>query len=224
MFDAICPNHYVGSYNYTDYANNEYTQSVQQIRFNLNAIRLYLEAAEMDTCFYFVFKFSGRNECIGINTPTNEFCSEPFKPVICNGNHNLQVIESFYPQLDCFDMYHGLSYNVGIGGGSPFQYSNKITVPGYFEQSNFSITKEIINTSLKTTMTQTLETWQLKTTHLPQSFVKYLVNVLSGKNVYVNGIEYQMQGDINKNNEAGSQWYLQIDFQSIQCNKSLSCE
>jgi hypothetical protein len=39
----------------------------------------------------------------------------------------------------------------------------------------------------------------------------------------VNGTEYQVQGDINKNNENGSQWYLEVNFEKIDCNKSLSC-
>jgi hypothetical protein len=72
-------------------------------------------------------------------------------------------------------------------------------------------------------MSQKSEVWQLRTHHLPESFVRNLVSILSGKNVYVNGTEYQVQGDINKNNENGSQWYLEVNFEKIDCNKSLSC-
>lgn len=221
MFGAIVSQQYVGSYNYTDYSGNVFTVPIQMIRFNLNAIRLYLEEAGLETCFYFVFKFTTTRQCLGVTETFVEYCSEPFKAVICDKN-NTQLIESVYVKKDCFDFYYGNSFNSGVG--TPFEYSNRIRVPGYFEQENFTITKEIINTTLKTTMSQNSEVWQLRTTHLPQSFVKYLVNVLSGKNVYVNGVEYQVEGEIAKNNEAGSHWYLQVNFNKLNCTKSLTCE
>jgi hypothetical protein len=221
MLEAIAPEQYVGSYNTTDYSGNTSTSPIQAIRFNLHAIRLFLEAEGMETCFYFNFTFTTTRECLGVTESSVTFCSEPFKAIDCTKN-TTQVLESIYPKDDCFDFYYGTVFNSGIG--TPFQYSNKIRVPGYFEQSNFSITKEIIGTSLKTTMSQYSEVWQLKTTHLPQSFVKYLVNLFSGRNVFVNGVEYQVQGDIARNNETGLQWYLEVNFESIDCNKSLTCE
>jgi hypothetical protein len=221
MFDAIAPLNYVGSYNTTDYLGNVTASPIQMIRFNLNAIRQYLEAEERETCFYFLFTFTATRFCLGLTEKTNEYCSEPFKPVICDKN-NTQVIESIYPKKDCFSFYYGNSYNSGIG--TPFQYSNRLRVPGFFEQSSFSITKEIIGASLRTTMSQYNEIWQLKTTHVPPSFAKYIVNVLSGRNVFVNGKEYQVQGEINRNNEGGSHWYMEINFETLECNKSLTCE
>jgi hypothetical protein len=200
MFDIVAPNRYVGDYINTNYSGTETSSSIQMIRFNLDVIRQYLEAAGLETCFYFNFTFTNSRFCLGVSESSVSFCSEPFKYDYC-GDATV-VIESDYPKKDCFDMYYGSNFS-GLGG---FQYSNKIRVPGFFEQASFNITKETINTSLKTTMSQKSEIWQLRTTHLPQSFVKNLVNILSGKNVYVNGVEYQVQGDINRNNETGLQW------------------
>ena len=222
MFAAIVTNHYVGSYNITDYSGNVIVTPIQSIRFNLRSIRLYLEDAGLDTCFYFVFRFTATRMCLGVTETINEYCSEPFKPSICTTGHNSQVAESTYPKKDCFGYYHGLDYN--IGQGTPFQYSNRIRIPGYFEQSSFTITKEVISTSLKTTMSQTSEMWELRTGHLPRTFVKYLVNVFSGKNVFINGEEYQVQGEINRNNDTSLQWFLDVKFEKIDCNKSLTCE
>jgi hypothetical protein len=222
MFEAIVQEHYVGTYNQTDYSGNVTINQIQAIRFNMRSIRLYLEDQGLETCFYFVFRFVAGRNCLGNTEDINEYCSEPFKNVVCNADTAYQVAESIYPKKDCFSYYYGLDYN--IGQGTPFQYSNRIRIPGFFEQTSFTITKEVISTTLKTTMSQNSEMWQLKTTHLPQTFVKYLVNVFSGKNVFINGEEYQVQGEINRNNDSGLQWYLDVNFEKIDCNKSLTCE
>jgi hypothetical protein len=221
MFDVIAPFKYIGEHITYDYSGNQTITPIQMIRFNLNAIRLYLEQEGLENCFYFKFNFTANNSCLPSSNKIQFFYSEPFKFVDCSEKNASQVIESEYPKDDCFKMYYGTDFTVGYG--TPFQYSNRIRVPGYFEQTNFSVTKEIINTSLKTIMSQKSEVWQLRTHHLPESFVRNLVSILSGKNVYVNGTEYQVQGDINKNNENGSQWYLEVNFEKIDCNKSLSC-
>jgi len=222
MFDAVAYLNYVGTYNQTDYSGNQSVTPIQIIRFNLDAIRQYLEAEGLETCFYFEFTFTTTRQCLGITESTISFCSEPFKELPCTNKNNTVVVESVYPKSDCFDIYYGNNFNLGIG--IPFEYSNKVRVPGFFEQTNFSITKEVISTSLKTTMSQYCENWQLRTTHLPKSFVKYLVNVFSGKDVYVDGKIYQVQGEINRNNETGSQWYLEVAFENCECNKSLTCQ
>lgn len=222
MFDAISNLNYVGTYNQTNYGGNTSVNPIQMIRFNLDAIRQFLEAEGLETCFYFEFTFTTTRQCLGITESTITFCSEPFKEVACTNYNRTVLVESIYPKDDCFNVYYGNNFN--LGSGIPFEYSNRVRIPGFFEQTNFSITKEVISTSLKTTMSQSAEIWQLRTYQLPQSFVKYLVNVFSGRNVYVNGKEYQVQGDITKNNDTGSRWYLEVNFETIDCNKSLTCK
>lgn len=222
MFGIIAPNHYVGQYTSTDYSGNQRTNPIQMIRFNLAAIQTYMVGAGLDPCFYFLFTFTATRQCLGVTETTSEFCSEPFKMVPCSNGEKTQLVESVFPRLDCFSFYYGTNFT--SGNGTPFQYSNKIRVPGSFERTNFTITKETIGATLKTTAAQYCETWLLRTSNLPETFVKYLVNQLSGRNVFVNGIEYQTQGEIAKNNDTGSQWFLEITFERCECDQSLSCE
>jgi len=222
MFPIIAPEHYVGDSLTTDYLGNEIANPIQMIRFNLSAIQTYMLGAGLDPCFYFLFTFSTTNECLPDAESTIEFCSEPFKTSPCAPNQPTVVIESVYPRTDCFGFFYGDTFS--SGSGSPFQYSNKIRVPGYFERTNFTITKETISTTLKTTAAQYCESWLLRTMNLPEPFVRLLVNIFTGRDVYVNGIEYQIQGEVTKNNEIGSQWFLETTFERCECDKSLTCE
>jgi hypothetical protein len=222
MFGVIAPNHYVGNYTSIDYAGNQSTNPIQLIRFNLAAIQTYMVGAGLDPCFYFLFTFTATRQCLGVTEATTEFCSEPFKMVPCSDGEKTQLVESVYPRTDCFGFYYGTNFT--SGNGTPFAYSNKIRVPGSFERTNFTITKETIGATLRTTAAQYCETWLLRTSHLPETFVKYLVNVFTGRDVFVNGTEYQIQGEISKNNEIGSQWFLETTFERCECDKSLTCE
>lgn len=222
MFDVIAPNHYVGEYTSTDYAGNQLTNPIQMIRFNLGAIQTYMIGAGLDPCFYFIFEFTTSRFCLGVSEASAEFCSEPFKMAPCDNKQQTQLIESVFPRTDCFGFYYGTNFTVG--NGTPFQYSNRIRIPGSFERTNFTITKETIGATLKTTAAQYCETWLLRTPHLPERFVKLLVNIFTGRDVYVNGTEYQIQGEVAKNNDIGSQWFLETTFERCECDKSLTCE
>lgn len=222
MFDIIAPNYYVGDYVVTDYTGNQTINPIQMIRFNLSAIQTYMVGAGLDPCFYFIFNFSNTADCIPFTETTNEFCSEPFKMLPCANGAKTVLIESIFPRTDCFNYYFGMNFTGG--NGTPFQYSNRIRVPGSFERTNFTITKELIGTNLKTTASQYCENWVLRTPNLPETFVKLLVNIFTGRDVYVNGTEYQVQGEVAKNNEIGSQWFLETTFERCECDKSLTCE
>lgn len=220
LFALIAPNHYVGNYTTTDYLGNTTMNPIQMIRFNLAAISAAMIAQNLDPCFYIIFNFTGTRMCLPMAEQQNQFCSEPFKAVPCDGKTH--VVESYYPRFDCFGNYFGTDFMVG--NGNPFAYSNRVRIPSSFERTNFTITKETIGATLKTTSAQYCESWLMRTLHLPETFVKYLVNVFTGRDVYVDGVEYQIQGDIAKNNEIGSQWFLEAEFQRCECDKSLTCE
>lgn len=228
MFEVIAHDQFVGKYTVTDYSGNDNTYDIQQIRFNLGAIATYLQAEGLETCFYFVFNFPADNVCQPEAEGLTTFYSEPFKFVSCDDESKTVYIESIYPQFDCFKYYYGANFEFAAGNGNLFNYRNRIRIPGYFERTNFNITKEIINSKLVTTASQYCDNWEIRTFNLPEKFVKYLVNLLTGKNIYINGFspdyEYQFQGEIQKNNDIGSQWYLQLKFERCECNKSLSCE
>lgn len=220
LFELIAPNHYVGNYTITDYVGTTTVYPIQLIRFNLAAISAAMIAQNLDPCFYLLFTFTGTRACLPMAEQQGTFCSEPFRAVPCDGKTHM--FESVYPKFDCLGAYYGTDFMAG--NGTPFAYLNKIRVPSSFERTNFTITKETITATLKTTSAQYCETWLMRTLHLPETFVKYLVNVFTGRDVYVDGVEYQIQGDIAKNNETGSQWFLETEFQRCECDKSLTCE
>lgn len=224
MNEAIIEEAYIGEYMINSYDNSVVNyHPIQMARFNLEAIKNILIALDKEPCFYIVFRFSKNpgDACL----PTSdvfELTTEPFKFHNCDKFPYIYNIESNYSYKDCFGTYYGLNYTEGQG--IPFAYSNRVRVPGAFEQLGFNITKEKIQTSLKTTSTQVCENWVLKTTHLPKSFAKFVANVLAGRDVLIDGVEYQVEGELSRNNDTGNQFYLEIPAQNCNCNKSLSCE
>lgn len=218
--------YYVGRYTVTNYDGTTTTVPIQMIRFNLFAIFSLMKQLGLEPCFYFKFCFtktSGK-----ITNPINPanvdcFCSEPFKLEQClNIEKRSVLISSIYSKTDCFGMYYGNRF-VNTLGGTPFVYSNEIRVPAVFEQTNFNITKNVITTSKKTTSTEVCETWILRSFPLPVRFMRLLVSVIAGRDVYVDGKEFQVQGEISKNNDTGTRWFTEINFEYCNCSKSLTC-
>lgn len=218
---SIIQQAYIGEYITNNYDGTVEYNPIQMARFDLEAIKNILLGLDLDPCFYIVFRFPKTFDCM----PEGEFItiySEPFKFENCDNFPYIYNIESKYSSTDCFGTYYGFNYTWGLG--TPFIYSNRVRVPGAFEQLGFNITKEKIETSLKTTSTQVCENWILKTTHLPRAFAKFVTNVLAGRDVLIDGEEYQVEGELSRNNDTGNQFYLEIPAQNCNCNKSLSCE
>jgi hypothetical protein len=224
MFSIIAPEQFVGQFETTDFAGNVTVNPIQMIRFDLTAIATYLVAEEFEPCFYFTFNFSASSDCLPAAESFSTFISEPFRMIPCSDGKKTHMVESLYPKFDCFGTYYGGNFELRGGNGAPFQYSNRIRVPSSFERTNFTITKETIGATLRTTSSQYCETWLMRTSNVPELYTKYLVNLFTGRDVYVDGTEYQIQGDIAKNNETGSQWFLEINFERCECDTSLTCE
>jgi len=191
------------------------------VRFDLGVIASYLIDAGKEPCFYVLWRFPKTNSCLPEGDVIKIY-TEPFKYRECDKFPYIYNVESTYSYLDCYGNYYGNNFSEGLGNA--FVYSNRIRIPGSFEQLSFNITKEKIETSLKTTAMQICENWVLKTTHLPIGFAKFVTNVLAGKNVLIDGTEYQIEGDLTRNNDIGTQFYMEIPAQNCNCSKSLSCE
>ena len=229
LFDIFVLNKYVGRFETYAYNGTTIQNDIQQIEFDLSAIAAYMiTVMNVEPCFYFKFCFSKIDTTINnaFNDPRANsfecFCSEPFKYQTCDNDKRSVLIESFYSSTDCFGMYYGNDFSQTFGGSS-FVYSNQIRVPAYFENDSFSITKSIIETSRKTTSTQICESWTMKTFPLPQPFAKKLINIIAGADVFIDGREYNFQGEISKNNETGSRWWADIKFEHCDCSKNLTC-
>jgi hypothetical protein len=225
-FNNVVKNLYVGNYTVTNYDGTTTQKQIQMIRFDLGEIENIMKQLGLEPCFYFKFCFT---KTFGkIQDPINPanvdcFCSEPFKKEQClNVEKRSVLISSLYSRTDCFGMYYGNQF-VNVLGGTPFVYSNEIRVPAVFEQTNFNITKNVITTSRKTTSTEVCENWILRSFPLPLRFMRLLVSVIAGADVYVDGKEFQVQGEISKNNETGTRWFTEINFEYCNCSKSLTC-
>jgi hypothetical protein len=223
-FESLFTDAFVGEYTSSDYAGNETINSIQQIRFNLDRVLKFVTAATGDSCFYFKFCFSTGTKPLYQESKENIlcFCSEPFKPIPCSNGKKSILVESTYPFKDCFGLYYGT--NSSAYWGAPFQYSNAVRIPGSFEQDNFDIQKQVVNTSLKTTGSQLCENWTLRSQHAPQRFVRLVATIFAGREVYIGGKEYQVQGEISKNNEIGSHWFFEAKAERCECSQSLSCK
>lgn len=221
MNNAIIEQAYIGEYITNEIDGSIEEHPIQMVRFNLEAIKDYLVLNNLEPCFYFVFRFPKEEGACLPENDVSTYYSEPFKFYPCDKFPYIYNIESTYTYLDCFGSYYGNNFSEGLG--APFVYSNRVRVPGSFEQQSFNITKEQIQTTLKTTATQVCENWLLRTTHLPKPFAKFVVGILAGRDVLIDGVEYQIQGELSRNNETGNQFYLEIPAQNCDCNKSLSC-
>ena len=49
-------------------------------------------------------------------------------------------------------------------------------------------------------------------------------DIFAGQTVYLNDTEFIVDGDINKNNDIGSQWFLEVDMRQVDCSKTFSCD
>lgn len=222
MNNSIINEAYIGNYAINNYDGTTILNPIQMARFNLEAIKNLLMLDDKEPCFYIVFRFpSTPNYCLPYGASPITIYTEPFQYRTCDKFPYIYNIESSYTYKDCFGLYYGSNFTEGLG--LPFVYSNRVRVPGAFEQQSFNISKEKIETSLKTTASQVCENWVLKTTHLPKAFAKFVTNILAGRDVLIDGNEYQIEGELSRNNETGNQFYLEIPAQNCDCNKSLSC-
>lgn len=221
LFNAIVSNAFVGTFEQTSYNGESTTVPIQQLQLDLGVILEYLQSQGIEgDCFYFKFCFATRADAL----PRGEqicFCSEPFKLVACEQKGQSVVVSSIYGNQDCFGFYYGTQATANWG--QVFQYENTIRVPAAFEQTNFQLTKTIIETSNKTTGSQVCENWALNSYGLPQRFVKLLATIFAGANVQVDGVEYQIQGEISKNNEIGARWFIEQNFEHCECSNNLTC-
>jgi hypothetical protein len=227
LFDTFVLNQFVGRFETFAYNGTEIRNEIQQIEFDLSAIAAYLITNNIEPCFYFKFGFSTNTQSVNSLYKDNPelidfFCSEPFKYEPCPIPKRSVLIESIYSSTDCFGMYYGNNWTF-TWGGTPFVYSNQLRVPAYFENDSFQISKSIIESSRKTTGTQVCESWTMKTFPLPNPFAKKLVMIIAGADVYIDGREYNFQGEITKNNETGSRWWSDIKFEHCDCSKNLTC-
>jgi hypothetical protein len=130
------------------------------------------------------------------------------------------LIEGVYQNRDCDGYFYGLPvWSVG----DPFYYINKYRVRGVLERENFEIEKDLVTRQLMATNSQICENYTLNTYNLTEEVAKLTSTIFAAKEVYLNGKLYQINGNIEKNNDTGSQWYLTTKFKRCECFTDFSC-
>jgi hypothetical protein len=168
-------------------------------------------------CFYleFVFDLSGTTEYL---------YTEPYEFI--NNCKDTIVIKSDYTTTDCDGYWYGkyaTKFGVDNLFGAFFYYSNEIRIPAYLEKKGFQITKQFVGNYARTTNSQMTENWKLLTNRIPVQVATYIAKVLTGKTIYIGNGQFNAEGNISRNNEVGSQWFLEADITRINCSKSFSC-
>lgn len=197
-------------------------KNIQLISLNsellINQLRDYF-GPNWDGCFVFEF-------CFETGTPTEYcFCSEPFKVHRCEDKNDTILTRGKYKDQDCFGYYYGLE-SIGSWTGNAqgvFQWQNYFRTRAWVEPLSFNISKTFVGTSQKTTSTAVVENYSFRTDFVPLRIAKLLTNILAAKEVYFNSVEFITDGEVSKNNETGSQWYIEASLRIVDCTK-LFCQ
>lgn len=215
-FSDLTANVFVGVYESIGYDGSLTFTNIQQgwINSSLICAELSKEFPSGGGCFYLTFEFYDEEGEI-----INEFCSEPYKCNPCPDGNTVQL-EGLYPAKDCFGLFYGTP---GVGIGIPFPYRNVYRVPGVFEPTSYEVTKEFVGTFRRTTSSELIEGWQLSTSGVPRRVARYIANILSSPDILVEGVGYTMEGEIPKNNEVGTRWFIEAPFRSVTCAKNFTC-
>lgn len=202
----------IGQYFWKDFIGTMNYKNIQEFEFDASLIYADLMAQLNSDCFYIEWEF---NESSG-----NQYTiySEPYKFVNCK--HTL-MISGDYGKTDCNGYYYSqknIQYNTSIS--APFNYSNEMRFPAYIERTGFSIEKTYVGTKLNATSSSMIEKFKLTTDRIPEKIAMYLANLLASETVWIDGESYVIDGEINKNNDVGSQWFIEAELRKKNCNKS----
>jgi hypothetical protein len=220
-FDDIVTRSFVGTFEFTTIDQNTIETQIQQIEFDLYQIYLILIANGYDGCFAFEFNFATSGTFPEPDV-VQTYCSEPFKIDSCSSDLS-SVFESYFSKFDCFGYYYGENF---ISSTDPtFPFRNRIRIPGSFEQTNFQVSKNVIESTRRAVSSQLCETWTFNSFALPPRMAKIFANILTGANVAVDSLPFTFTGEIPKNNEISTRWFVSANFENCDCNHQLtSCE
>lgn len=213
---------FVGIYNNVGYNGVPNWKNIQQASFDLNAIYQLGIAAipNWDKCFYLKFTFYSST-----GATINVFTTEPYKFVDCD---ETVILEGVFSKKDCFEYWRYKDDNppstIFKSDKPYFQYRNTYRIYGSFELVGFEINKEFVGVKQYTANIEREEIWLLRTNRLPERVVRLISGILASEYVYVNNRDYISVGTIDKNNDIGSQWFLESQLKRVTCSKTSSCD
>lgn len=239
VITSYSTNYFVGIFESTNFSgsSNNYT-NIQQIKIETTQLYADLLAQFGRNCFYLEFIFYPDDPNLRYS-----IFSEPFEFVPCD--NQTVLLEGSLTRKDCNNLFYGdpgcviVNNPINVGGGivlnnyqpdcryfigtGVFPFRQYYRVYGSFEQTAFEIVKELVGTRLKSTSIDLTESWLLRTDRVPQRVAKLIATILSSEYVYINKKEYVVDGQIPKNNEIGSQWFIEANVKRVNCTNNYSC-
>lgn len=215
-------NYFVGVFNVPDYQGNAFYKNIQGIKIPMDVFYTDFKAQFPNSdCFYLEFVFNKGS----LVAPNNVFYyTNPYQFI--NNCQNTILLQSTFASTDCDGHYYGDKI-IGFSSqtvGTVFPFNNEIRIPAVVERTGFSISKEYVGVYPKVTSSQLQHNFQMNSYRIPEQVAIYLSNLLTGQHVYANYIEFLIDGEINKNNETGSQWFIEANMRQLDCSKTFSCE
>lgn len=219
---AYSSDYFVGVFNVPDYKGNPFYKNIQGIKIPLDVLYTDFKAQFPNSdCFYLEFIFNRGT----LATPINiSYYTNPYQ--FTNNCLSTLVLQSTFTSTDCNGHYYG-NQIIDFSGqtvGTVFPHNNYIRIPAIVERTGFSISKEYVGVYPKVTSSQLQYNYQMNSYRIPEQVAVYISNLLTGQYVYANGIEFLIDGEINKNNETGSQWFIEANMRQIDCSKTFSCD
>lgn len=221
---SLTNDYYIGLYNTPDYRGNPFWRSIQAIEIPLSVwLADFQTQFPTSNCFYYVYVF---NKGTLLSPVPDYMYSQPYK--IANTCNNTLTIRSSVPDRDCNGYYyHDTDINMYVFSGLTVNgyipYNNEIRIPGWMERTGFSIKKDFVGVYPKATGSELQYNYKLTTDRIPEALAIYLANIFAGQYIYINDVEFIVDGDINKNNDMGGQWFLEVDLRQVDCSKTFSC-
>lgn len=207
---------FVGVFNDKYYNGTDNYKSMQQIRLDVDAILADLTAQFPNSnCFYLEFIFYSSTGA----TPVYLY-SEPYKVARCK---DTVLIEAYYGNKDCFGYWTNDDIIGDTAVSDIYAYNNHLRIPAKLEAANFSISKEYVGTYQRTVSNEIIENSILYTNRIPYKVTRQMVDLLSATEVYIDNTQYIVDGEIEKNNDMGSQWFCEVPLRKITCSKSSGC-
>ncbi len=144
--------------------------------------------------------------------------TEAFRRDNCDKSIKLDGTISRDTGLDCYGRYYGGLPEGSLTESNSFAY-NTFRIAGSFEQT---CETPVVETSdggavLSSHIEQT---WLLRTEGLPKAVAQRVASVIMTNNYQIEGESMDVPGDICKNNDEGSLWYLESTFTRKTCESN----
>jgi hypothetical protein len=213
---------FVGVYPQVDYNNMVTWSNLQQNQIDMALLAPYLQSNGTD-CFFVEFVFN-------TGTATYSLYTEPYKLEHCEntilleatGTGNYKDCFGYITNYDANNCVYDKNNNciTPVGWGTLIPYRSLYRLKGFLELTGINVKKEFVGTYQNTVSTDLSKVYTLTTNRIPERVATLVAYMIANTDFSINGLQYVVDGDIAKNNDIGSQWFLEVQLRSVKCTKS----